>query len=748
MSNILKNWSVKARLKASFLAVGLILTVEFTLIYFLKPENWELPALALNLGLVALLYFLNYHKIFRPLGTLAQTADHISHGNISDLSTISSSDEIGNISTSLNRISKNLEFATRFVTDISSGNLETELANIDDAEETIDSLSASLLSMREQMIKVAREDRERGWATEGLAMFADILRQQDSLEELSAQIIKNLVKYLNANQGAIFLAQEIDGERKLEMKACYAYERMKYVKKVLEPGEGLVGQAYLEAESIYITEIPEKYITISSGLGEARPNAILMTPMKVNDEVHGVIELATFGKLDQYQIEFIEKLSESIASSISFFNTNERTKRLLEESQELAASLKEQEEELRQNTEELQATQEEVNRRFDEFSKKAKFDQLTSIRSTKKLNIEDYFSIIRNQILSFSEDKMIVNAMKEFKESFHVAADHISKDEIAKMAQNLEMYYENEFLPRLNANTDHPQSLNRYWVGEDLTTYLQYLYISNNPHPTGKKSDLFYANDNSAYSKHHKYYHSCIKNFLERFGYYDIFLIDNETGHIIYSVFKEVDFAASLFTGPYKDTNFGKVALEAAKSEDKNFVRLVDFEPYDPSYTAPASFIATGVFDENGDKIGVLVFQMPIDKINLIMTGAQNWKDDGLGKSGETYLVGDDYKMRSMSRFLIEDPENYFKALKELGYSTTIVDKIKRLRTSILLQEVNTEAVKSALNGETGTAIVNDYRGIPVLSSYTKLDIPDVNWAILSDIDLEEASEVMKGLKF
>ncbi len=251
--------------------------------------------------------------------------------------------------------------------------------------------------------------------------------------------------------------------------------------------------------------------------------------------------------------------------------------------------------------------------------------------------------------------------------------------------------------------------------------------------------------DGSSYSKSHSEYHPIIRNYLERFGYYDIFLINNE-GFIVYSVFKEVDFGTSLLSGPYQDTNFAKAFQLAANSRDSNFIHLEDFEPYSPSYDAPASFIASPIFDGN-KKIGVLIFQMPIDKINSIMTNNHEWESVGLGESGETYLVGEDFLLRNQSRFLIEDPDSYFEAIKETGVSILTIAKIRNINSTIGLQRVKTEGTVAALGGETGTGIFPDYRNISVLSSYKPLNIPEVNWVIMSEIDEEEAFSTINALR-
>lgn len=387
------------------------------------------------------------------------------------------------------------------------------------------------------------------------------------------------------------------------------------------------------------------------------------------------------------------------------------------------------------------------------------FNQLTAIRETKRRQIETYFKQIRNQITTFSEDQMIINAMYQFKKVFfEFEMNDAIVSKIEKYTNSVEEYYQDEFLPRLNANIETKKTIEQFWptveqfISEDESdpyyhaTVLQYLYISNNPHPTGSKDNLDFADDGSEYSLVHSKYHPIIRNYLKSFGFYDIFLIDEETGHIVYSVFKEVDFATSLQAGPYKDTNFANAYKEALNANDKDFVKLVDFAPYGPSYAAPASFIASPIFD--GDKkIGVLVFQVPINEINRVMTGDFNWKDEGLGDSGETYIVGSDYKMRNDSRFIIEEPDRYLELLAKIGVSMKVIDLIKSYSTSILFQDVQTEAVEDALKGNKGTKIIKDYRGISVLSSYVPLNIKDVQWVMLSEIDEKEAFLTVNKLR-
>ncbi|HEY9006317.1 MAG TPA: GAF domain-containing protein [Ohtaekwangia sp.] len=663
---------------------------------------------------------------------------------------LSGNDELTDMAASLNILKEDLMKKTAFAEQVRNGNLEVQYQpNHED-----DQLGHSLLKLKENLQAVKEEDQKRNWTTDGLARFVDVLRSNKNMASLAHDVTRNLVQLIKANQGAIFiLTDDQDGNQHLEMLACYAFNRTKHLTKKIAIGEGLIGQAFLEKETIHLKEIPEEFVRITSGLGEANPRNILITPLKANEEVVGIVEIASFRQFQQHEIAFVEKIGENIAHTILSYRTAEHTQHLLNESHEQAESLRAQEEELRQNQEELQTTQEEISRKYNalfkqlaELNYESKFDQLKSINSTKKRNIEYYFDIIRNQILTFSENKMVVDAMKEFKQAFAQTGEGVTETEIANYKRSLDKYYTEEFITRLKENTDLPEQSEHYLPQELRTCVLQYHYISNNPHPTGQKSLLNRADDASVYSEVHARYHPIMRNFLEKFGYYDIFLIDHITGDIVYSVFKEIDFGTSLLTGLYSQTNFGRVVKNAIASTDKNFVKLEDFEPYDPSYRAPASFIACPVYD-GAEKVGILVFQMPINKINQILTGDNNWRTDGLGESGETLIIGNDYKLRSVARELLEDKRKYLAGLRKIGYSSSVTLQIDKMHTSILLEKIQIKSVEAALRGETGTLIEKNKHGNEMLNAYAPLNIPDVHWIILSTMKEEEASMRINDLR-
>ncbi len=237
---------------------------------------------------------------------------------------------------------------------------------------------------------------------------------------------------------------------------------------------------------------------------------------------------------------------------------------------------------------------------------------------------------------------------------------------------------------------------------------LQALYIGANAHPVGEKHRLADAGDGSRYSALHDRFHPVFREFLEEFGYYDVFLVEPETGHVVYSVFKEVDYATSLLDGPWAESGIGRAFRAALASEDPSTIAFEDYSAYGPSYGDPAAFAASPIHDADGRRIGVAIFQMPVDRIDAIMQ-----ERAGLGESGETYLVGSDGLMRSDSRFS-ETP-------------------------TILKQAVTTATARAALAGETVIDIVDDYRGVPVLSAAAPIDVLGARYAIVAEIDAAEA---------
>jgi len=317
--------------------------------------------IALFIYLIGIGVIVSY--VTKAINKIVEKLKAMTEGRRSDKIDVNSHDEIGVMADSLNKLIDGLESYKGFAQNIGKGNLKANFEPLSQEDE----LGNSLLEMRDSLQNVASKEQKEKWLTEGFTQFADVLRKNnDNIQALCLDIITNLVKKLNANQGGIFLLQNDETTSQenayLEMVACYAYDRQKIMKKQVRIGEGLLGQSFQEADTLNIREIPDNYIHITSGLGEANPSNILMVPLKTNETTLGVIELASFEIFDDLSVEFVEKLSESIAMTLFTVNNNLQTKILLKESRELTQQMREKEEEMRQNMEELETTQEEMNR--------------------------------------------------------------------------------------------------------------------------------------------------------------------------------------------------------------------------------------------------------------------------------------------------------------------------------------------------------------------------------------------------
>jgi len=343
-----------------------------------KQAN-KLMMISMFIGIIGLLFvsfviWIIARRITKPLSKTAQIIKKISKGSISDEDKISnlSTDEIGEIGNSLNYLIDGLLSTANFAKSIGEGNLNAKFEILSKE----DVLGNSLLEMRKSLKIAEVENKKRikdeeiqSWVIKGETMFAEILREHNqNIEELSYQIISNLVRYTEANQGGLFIINDNDKNNKyIELVASYAYDRKKILNKKIRMGVGLVGRAVEEAETIYMTDVPNDYVNVTSGLGERNPQSILIVPLKFNEVIYAVVELASFSDFKAHVRKFIEKIGVSIASTIGTVKITMQTTNLVKElttqSQELAA----QEEEMRQTMEEMQATQEESTKKIFEM---------------------------------------------------------------------------------------------------------------------------------------------------------------------------------------------------------------------------------------------------------------------------------------------------------------------------------------------------------------------------------------------
>jgi|GEM_PF-2911072 len=346
------------------------------------------------------------------------------------------------------------------------------------------------------------------------------------------------------------------------------------------------------------------------------------------------------------------------------------------------------------------------------------FKQLVSLRQVKQTEIENYFQRIENQILTLSNNQMMVNAMTEFQEAFLQLPDMLSVDEatLSEYQGKVRAYVEGPFHQRLTQRSPsaNVMTAETFTPANPSESIVQYLYIASNPNPLGRKSALNDAEDGSTYSDFHAQYHPIIEDYRAKFGYQDIFLIEPNSSQVIYSVLKQIDFGTSLLTGPYKDTNFARVVAKALEAPSKNNVFIEDFQVYRPAYDAASAFIASPIYEEE-ELTGVLVFQLPTGEINNLVQVSE-----GLGQSGETYLLGLDALMRSQSRFSEQN--------------------------TILQKKIETGAARAVLAGKSGVDVVTNQDGVSLLSAYAPLSIHGLRWFVLAEINADEAFAAVQKL--
>lgn len=303
-----------------------------------------------------------YKYISKSIKNIVELLQKISQGELI-VAKITSNDEIAEIYSASNILVGNLKNASEFAINIGKGEFSSSYNPVSKK----DILGISLLEMKKNLQKFKDEDEKRFWINQGLAKFADIIRQNNhDLLLLVDSFLSQLVSYSNSNQGALYMyKKESDNSPQgiLEMIACYAYQKKKFIKTSILPGEGLVGQTYKEKAPIHLKEIPDNFIKVTSGLGQALPKTLLFIPLMVEEEVLGIIELATFNEYESHIIDFIIKVSENLASVLLYSSSNSKMKLLLDDLQSSSEQMQSQEEELRQNMEELLATQEESARK-------------------------------------------------------------------------------------------------------------------------------------------------------------------------------------------------------------------------------------------------------------------------------------------------------------------------------------------------------------------------------------------------
>jgi class 3 adenylate cyclase len=369
-------------------------------------------------------------------------------------------------------------------------------------------------------------------------------------------------------------------------------------------------------------------------------------------------------------------------------------------------------------------------------------NQLIVLRDSRAEAINKYFDFLNNHVLTMGEGFLVIDGLKEFRAAFpKLDSTVLSPDQQKKMLA----YYNDVFMPKLRKNVEGNPALATYLPQTPADRFFSYHYTANNPYPK-QPGLLDDAGDGSEYSAIHRKYNFRFRRLAEIFGYRDILLVDIDTANVVYSVAKDADLGSNLKTGIYADTALAKTFDEIRKSRDPNFVYISDMEHYKASFGEPSFFIGTTVFD--GDKfIGALIYQLNPESIDRVMTDNKKWEQHGLGKTGETFLVGQDFKLRSTLRAFLQTPDQYYQTLRSNGVSQEKIVSIKRANTPVLIQEVKSDGAMRPLAGQTGEAQEYDYRGKFALKAYQPIRIGNFEWGLVAKIDKAEALQGVTQLR-
>jgi class 3 adenylate cyclase len=370
------------------------------------------------------------------------------------------------------------------------------------------------------------------------------------------------------------------------------------------------------------------------------------------------------------------------------------------------------------------------------------FAHLTSVRATRADQIEQFIERLRIETGVIGGSAVSTGAARAFIDAYR-KLDGVTVDPAMDAA--LREFYQKTYLPALAKGTDTAPDINELLPETPQARYLQYQYIAKNPFPLEQMGGMMKADDASAYTAIHEQFHGPLRRIVLELGFIDAYLIDIETSAIVYSLTKEPDFATRLSDGPYAHSNLAELFRRVQRAPDRGSVEVADFAAYRPTLGVPSAFMASPVF-EGGRPIAVLILQLSADAIDRVMTGGHEWQRDGLGKTGESYLVGSDMYMRSNSRFLLESPETYEQRLRKTNIPDADIARILAHKSTILAQKIHSYAAEQAIAGNEGTGVTVGYGGNDVLASWAPLHVAGLDWGIVAKIERDEAYMPMQHM--
>lgn len=364
----------------------------------------------------------------------------------------------------------------------------------------------------------------------------------------------------------------------------------------------------------------------------------------------------------------------------------------------------------------------------------AEYQRLIQLRESRDREITAFYTDLSNAAAVLTHSNATVTAMKEFTGAFA----ELQKAPLPPGAKEaVDNYYATVFDPALEKSSGQKVDGGLFRPTSNASTYLQSLYTVPAKGDFGASAKIMNAGDPSTWTKLNERYQPFFSDFANRFPFDDAMLIDTD-GNVVYSTLKQIDLGANLNGGPFKTTKLAEGFREAMRASSVDEVILTDFEDYAPAYGLPTPWILTPVGD-GGGIYGVLAMQLSADRINDVMTGKKGWEKDGQGKTGETYLAGPDRLMRSVSRELVEDPDQFLKDVMANGTPEDVAQRQVQIGNSVLLQPVNTPAVNMALSGQSGVTTTKSYLGPEILAAYTPLNLPGLNWVLVAKVNKSEA---------
>ena len=372
-------------------------------------------------------------------------------------------------------------------------------------------------------------------------------------------------------------------------------------------------------------------------------------------------------------------------------------------------------------------------------------NQLQSVRHSKTSGLAAMLGALRDQVISLSDGKLAIEAMKSLRDSFHAAED---RRLTPAQEEELEGTYSTGYMRLLRDRLGGSPQTGQYIPAAPYQRYLQYHYMARSTDgpgaaeapvggTEGERADGS-SGEASPYARVHAAIHERFGRVASLFGFEDVLLIDDDTLEVVYSLRKRPDFATNLRDGPYAATKLAAAVEALARERDRDAFKVVDTEHYRPAGGTAVGFAISPIFD-GSEMIGILGLEFPMDRIIHLLSGNFQWEREGMGQTGECYLVGPNFTMRSRSRFMVEESRAFLESLRTSPLSRSVVDQIERQGNVIGQLPVRTYAVEQALLGREGLAVINDYRGVPVLSSYGPFDLDSLRWAVVAEMDVEEA---------